>query len=171
MHATRVGSHAHRPLESGPRAIPLTQRAGSHPGHGRCGIVFPGTAHSCATSDANANLRPGMYRDVFSEAVLRFTCVGISVCCGPSVSAAGTFLENPLETREESLPSGNNCDVVCGGMHHRCGCHGFRGPARQASASSGHQGASSGHQVGVSGHQAGVQDSGCGRPRFNESVH
>jgi hypothetical protein len=37
--------HAHRPLESGPRAASLTHpgRAGSHPGHERCCIVFHAT--------------------------------------------------------------------------------------------------------------------------------
>ena len=37
-----LAPHAHRPLESGPRAAPLTPRAGSHPSHERCGMVSHG---------------------------------------------------------------------------------------------------------------------------------
>jgi hypothetical protein len=34
-----LAPHEHRPLESGPRAAPLTPRAGSDPSHKRCGMV------------------------------------------------------------------------------------------------------------------------------------
>ena len=37
-----LAPHAHRPLESGPRAAPLTQCVGSHPSHETCGMVSHG---------------------------------------------------------------------------------------------------------------------------------
>jgi hypothetical protein len=46
--SSELAPHAHRPLESGPRAAPLTQCVGSeshpnsYPSHERCGIVSHG---------------------------------------------------------------------------------------------------------------------------------
>jgi hypothetical protein len=48
---------AHHPLESGPRAALLPQRAGSHPIYERCWYA---TAHSCATSDTKEGLCAGV---------------------------------------------------------------------------------------------------------------
>ncbi len=176
MHATRVGSHAHRPLESGPRAIPLTQRAGSHPGHGRGDsrqVRHRIPWHGAFVRDIRreCEFASGNVRDTTTTCSVRQSCdllVSELVCAvGRRSPPREPFSKTPWRHVGEPAagpPSGSICDVVCGGMpHHRCGCHGLRGPARQASASSGHQGASSGHQVGVSGHQVGVQDSGCGR--------
>jgi hypothetical protein len=40
--SSELAPHAHRPLESGPRTAPLTQRVGSHPSHERCSMVSHG---------------------------------------------------------------------------------------------------------------------------------
>jgi hypothetical protein len=59
--------HAHRPLESGPRAAQWTQRAGSHASHDsetstvtKGPAWYPTAVHSCAlaTSDTNESLHP-----------------------------------------------------------------------------------------------------------------
>jgi hypothetical protein len=61
--------HAHRPLESGPRAAQLTQRAGSHSSHERSGMVSHGAfvQHPTRTRVCIRKSSYSMYRQSISK--------------------------------------------------------------------------------------------------------
>jgi hypothetical protein len=55
--------HAHRPLQSGPRAAPLTHRAGSHPSHETCGME----SHGASVMNKNLHREIGIRKSSYGK--------------------------------------------------------------------------------------------------------